>query len=265
MSVLDEICARKREHISARKLEVAQSTLESQIKNAPTPRGFLRALQNHTIRAAGGAAIIAEVKKASPSVGVIRTDFDPVAIAKIYEQNGAACLSVLTDAPYFQGDDSYLADIRASVSLPLLRKDFMLDPYQIFESRALGADCILLIMAALTDNEYTALYDLSVDLGMDVLTEIHDAAELERAIKLRPPMMIGVNNRSLKTLKVDVQTSLDLAPLIPPGTFKIAESGLSGPEIVRTLYNAGYGAFLIGESLMRSADIGGALRQISRF
>ncbi len=253
MSVLDEICERKKEHVTAQKAAIPLEALKAQIKAAPAPKGFIKALQSSS-----APAIIAEVKKASPSKGIIREDFDPVQIAGIYEENGAACISVLTDEPYFQGHDEYLRDIRGAASLPLLRKDFMIDPYQIHESRALGADCILLIMAALSDELATELYSLAAELGMDVLVEVHDAEELERALALSPAM-IGVNNRNLKTLEVDINTSHELAKYMPNHILKVAESGISGRDTIDNLIKAGYQAFLIGESLMRQANIGAAL------
>jgi indole-3-glycerol phosphate synthase len=256
MSVLDEICARKREHIVERKQKLSLHDLKNNVQTADATHGFIRA-----IRTVPHPAIIAEVKKASPSVGVIRADFDAVQIAKTYEQNGAACLSVLTDEPYFQGRDEYLTAIRKSVSIPLLRKDFMLDEYQIYESRALGADCILLIMAALSDEEAADLYRLSYNLGMDVLVEVHDEEELIRALKFKP-QMIGINNRNLKTLKVDVQTSFTLSQKIPAGILKIAESGISEASTIADLRKAGFDGFLIGESLMKQADIGLALKKL---
>ena len=253
MSVLAEICARKRTHVAARQTAVPLEQIIDLAAKAPTPLGFINILKNHT-----GTAIIAEVKKASPSKGIIRADFDPVAIAQIYKDHGAACLSVLTDEPYFQGHDDYFTAIRATVSLPLLRKDFMLDAYQIYESRAMGADCILLIMAALGDEQAAALYALSIKLGMDVLVEVHDAEELNRALKLKPAM-IGVNNRNLKTLAVDIQTSHDLARNMPAGVLKVAESGIDSRAAIESLQTSGFEAFLIGESLMKQANIGKAL------
>lgn len=249
MNTLEEICAKKRLHVEDCKAKTTLADLKARIENQEKPRGFLNALKSSS-----GPALIAEVKKASPSKGVIRADFDPVSIAKIYEENGAACLSVLTDSPYFQGHDDYLVAIKKAVRLPLLRKDFMIDEYQIYEARALGADCILIIMAALDDQTVKTLYDLSVSLGMDVLMEVHDLPELERA-KTINPMMIGVNNRNLKTLAVDIQTSFNLAPHYPANTFKIAESGIGDHTTILSLRTAGYKGFLVGESLMRQDDI----------
>ena len=255
-NVLNEICARKQEHIAERKSAVSLEQLQEQIHAAPAPKGFVNAMQ-----AAPFPAMITEVKKASPSKGVIREDFDPVEIAKIYKDHGATCLSVLTDEPYFQGKDEYFVDIRSAVDLPMLRKDFMLDPYQIYESRSLGADCILIIMAALSDAQASDLHALSKELGMDVLVEVHDSDELERALALNPEML-GVNNRNLKTLTVDVQTSYALAKNIPDTCFKISESGISDPATIQDLKSAGYTGFLIGESLMRQDDIGAALQNL---
>ncbi|MCB1562345.1 MAG: indole-3-glycerol phosphate synthase TrpC [Alphaproteobacteria bacterium] len=252
-SVLDEICARKVLHVATRKEAVSQAKIEKCAADAPKARGFIDAL-----RRKNGPALIAEIKKASPSKGLIRVDFDPVRIACIYEENGASCISVLTDEPYFQGHDDYLRAVREVVNLPLLRKDFMLEPYQIYESRALGADCVLLIMAALGDSQARILYDLAVSLNMDVLVEIHDAQELKRALKLSPAM-IGVNNRNLKTLAVDVQTSHDLASRIPDAALRVAESGISDPQTVESLHKDGYKAFLIGESLMCADDIAASI------
>jgi indole-3-glycerol phosphate synthase len=257
MNVLDEICARKRQHIAAQKQKISLDALKKKALAAVSPRGFIKALKAHT-----APSIIAEIKKASPSRGIIRADFDPAAIAQIYEQNGAACISVLTDEPYFQGRDDYLESVTQAVSLPLLRKDFMLEEYQLYESRALGADCILLIMAALSDDEAESLYKLSEELGMDVLVEVHDEEELIRALKLDPPM-IGINNRSLKTLKVDIQTSFSLGQKIPGSVLRIAESGLSEPGTIKELQGEGFGGFLIGESLMKQKDIGAALRTLT--
>lgn len=256
MSKLAEICAAKRDHIAAQKSKVALESLKHRIHDSAPPRGFIAAL-----RAAQGPTLIAEVKKASPSKGIIRADFNPAQIAEIYAQNGASCLSVLTDTPYFQGTDSDFAAVRLAVSLPLLRKDFILDPYQIYETRALGADCVLLIMAALTDDEARALYDLTRALGMDALLEIHDQAELDRALRLNPAMT-GVNNRSLKTLAVDLATSFSLAPLIPASCLAVAESGITDHETLISLQKAGFSAFLVGEGLMRAADIGAATRAL---
>ena len=252
---LAKICADKREHVTRCEAQTPLSEIRDQLKDADAPRGFIKKLSSQN------PALIAEVKKASPSRGVIREDFDPVTIAQTYESAGAACLSVLTDEPYFQGKDEYLVAIHEAVSLPLLRKDFMIDPYQIYESRALGADCILLIMAALEDALAKDLYDLAADLNMDVLVEVHNREELERALKLSP-RMIGVNNRNLKTLEVDLRTGLDLAALMPADMVKVAESGIYSPENIHAFQQAGYNAFLVGESLMREDDIAAAVKKL---
>ncbi|HEU4839684.1 MAG TPA: indole-3-glycerol phosphate synthase TrpC [Micavibrio sp.] len=255
MTILVRICSDKLGHIERQRALVPYSALEKKIADALPTRGFINALKQKS------PALIAEVKKASPSKGIIRADFDPVKIAKIYEDNGASCISVLTDELYFQGRDEYLAQIRQAVSLPLLRKDFMLEDYQILESRALGADCILLIMAALTDAQAKTLYALATDLSLDTLFEVHDEEELERALALNP-QMVGVNNRNLKTLDVDLGTGLNLAASIPDNLLKVAESGIPDFETFETFQAAGFSAFLIGESLMRENDIGKATRAI---
>lgn len=258
MSVLNEICARKHLHVKAQKEKIPVGTLRKSIESAAAPRGFMRAVTNHP-----HPAIIAEIKKASPAHGIIRPDFNPESIAKIYESSGATCLSVLTDEPYFQGRDEYIAAAKSVSTLPVLRKDFIVDEYQVYESRALGADCILLIVAALETKTLVALHALAIDLCMDVLVEIHDEAELNIALAINPAM-IGVNNRNLKTLAVDVQTSHALASKIPSSTLKISESGLTGRPTLDALRNAGYNGFLIGESLMRAPDIADALSALTR-
>ncbi len=254
-TVLEKICAEKARHVEMMKERVPFSQLESRIANLSPARGFINALR------AKSPALIAEVKKASPSKGIIREDFDPVDIARIYAANGAACLSVLTDEPYFQGHDDYLVAIRSAVDLPLLRKDFMIDPYQVYESRALGADCILLIMAALTDAQAKEMYALATSLSMDTLFEVHDEHELERALALTPAM-VGVNNRNLKTLDVDLATGLNLAASMPDTLLKVAESGIDGNDTLQTFAAAGFNAFLIGESLMRQNDVAAATRAL---
>lgn len=249
---LAEICARKREHIAARKASVGQSELYQKALATTPCRGFHAALRSKA--ASGKPALIAEIKKASPSKGVIRENFDPAALAGAYYQGGAACLSVLTDEPYFQGHDDHLPAARAAVKLPALRKDFMLDTYQILESRALGADCILLIMAALDDDTATELEEASRSLGMDVLVEVHNEAELERALKLKSPL-IGINNRDLKSLKVDLATAEKLRPLIPEHYTVVCESGIATPADIARMRAANMHCFLVGESLMRQADV----------
>lgn len=253
---LTEICKKKHAHVTQQKSMLSLRDIQCRINDMPLPSGFLCRLL-----LADGPALIAEVKKASPSKGVIRENFDPVEIAKTYQDAGATCLSVLTDIPYFQGSDEYLRDVKRAVEIPVLRKDFMLEPYQIYESRLLGADCVLLIMAALEDSQARELYETALSLQLDVLVEVHNMEELERALLLNP-MMIGVNNRNLKTLQVDVNTSFDLLTHIPKGIYKVSESGIGAYETLAALHRAGYGAFLVGESLMREDDIGAAVHHL---
>lgn len=258
-SVLQEICEKKRAHVEAQKKSAPLAELKTQLANAEAPRGFIASLEKKA--ANGDLAMITEVKKASPSKGIIRADFNPAEIAKTYQAGGAACISVLTDEPYFQGRDEYLTEVKNAVSLPVLRKDFMINEYQIYESRALGADCILIIMAALDDQTAKALHDLSIDLGMDVLVEVHNEEELDRALKFSP-RMIGINNRNLKTLSVDVQTSFDLIEKMPADCLKVSESGLADVQTLEKLQQSGFKAFLVGESLMREPDIATALKTL---
>jgi len=250
--VLARICADKREHVAARRRERTLSDLHQAALAQSPPRGFAAALG----RAVGSGrwGLIAEIKKASPSKGVIRADFDPASLAVAYRDGGATCLSVLTDLPYFQGSDAYLREAGSAVELPLLRKDFMLDPYQIVESRALGADCVLLIMAALGDGQAAELHAAAVELGMDVLIEVHDAAEMDRALRL-PSGLLGVNNRNLKTLAIDLATTEQLARMVPPGRDLVAESGIHSPADLVRLARAGARRFLVGESLMAKPDV----------
>ena len=254
---LTRICDDTREEIARRKEEHPLAQVEAAAKDAPSVRGFADAL----VAEGEQASLIAEIKKASPSAGLIRADFDPVALARAYEAAGARCLSVLTDAPYFQGHDDYLVAARAAVSLPVLRKDFMLDPWQVPESRALGADCILIIMAALDDAMALELAQAAAAWGMDALVEVHDEAELTRALAL-PCRLIGVNNRDLKTLKTDLAVTERLAPLVPEDRVLVAESGIGGPADIARLTAVGARAFLVGASLMAEDDVEAATRAL---
>ncbi len=255
---LAEICATKREEIAARQALATLDDLDRAALAAGAPRGFRLALE---AKARTGFGLIAEIKKASPSKGLIRADFRPAEHAVAYEQGGAACLSVLTDAPYFQGHEDYLMDARAASALPVLRKDFTLDPWQVAEARAIGADAILIIVAALEDAEMAEIEAAALERGMDVLVEVHDEAELDRAARLRS-RLIGINNRDLRAFRTDLATTERLAPLAPEGTLLVAESGIESHAELERLAQAGVRCFLVGESLMRQDDVAAATRAL---
>ena len=257
--VLERICADKRRETARRKGLRPLAEVEAAAREAPPPRGFARRLS--AALASGGYGLIAEIKRASPSKGLIRADFSPAALARAYARGGAACLSVLTDEPYFQGRDADLIAAREAVELPVLRKDFMLDPYQIAEARALGADCVLFILAALENDGAKSLAEAARDWGMDVLVEVHDSEELARA-HLLPCQLIGINNRNLKTLAVDVATTEELAPRVPKDRIVVSESGLQGAADLARMARAGVRCFLVGESLMAQADVEAATRTL---
>jgi indole-3-glycerol phosphate synthase len=254
--ILRRILQRKAEEVAERSRRQSVEALRGRIAAASPPRGFVTALRGKL--AAGKAAVIAEIKKASPSKGVLREHFDPAAIASSYERHGAACLSVLTDADFFQGAEEYLERARAACNLPVLRKDFIVDPYQVYEARAIGADCILLIVAALSDANLRDLAQIAVELRMDVLVEVHDAGELERALVLDTPL-IGINNRNLRTFETRLETTFDLLEAIPADRLVVTESGIYSRGDVEALRAKGVQAFLVGEAFMRAADPGEAL------
>jgi indole-3-glycerol phosphate synthase len=259
MTMLDRICAAKRAEVERRKGARPLAELEAAALDASPPRGFARRLAAAV--AGGGYGLIAEIKRASPSRGLIRADFDPAALARAYRAGGATCLSVLTDEPYFRGRDQDLVAARAAVDLPVLRKDFMLDPYQVVEARALGADCVLLIMAALGDAAARNLTETAARLGMDVLAEVHDREEARRAITL-PCLLVGINNRNLNTLQVDLATTEEVAPLVISERLLVSESGLRTPADLARMAEAGARCFLVGESLMSQPDVEAATRAL---
>ena len=257
--ILKKIVARKHEEIAERCARVSEAALRARLPDADAPRGFADSLVRKV--SAGDAGVIAEIKKASPSKGVLREDFRPAEIARSYARHGAACLSVLTDVDFFQGGDAYLQEARAACDLPVIRKDFIVDPYQVYEARNLDADCILLIVACLEDGQMRELNDLAHELGMDVLVEVHDRQELHRALAL-PGRMVGINNRNLRTFEVSLQTTLDLLHDIPAGRLVVTESGIHGPDDVRLMRDNHVNAFLVGEAFMRADDPGERLAQL---
>lgn len=258
-TVLEKIIRRKAEEVAERKEIRSQAELEAILPAVDAPRGFADAMQ--VAVAAGRSAVIAEIKKASPSKGVIREDFDPAQIARSYEMAGATCLSVLTDIDFFQGSDAYMQQARAACSLPVIRKDFMIDPYQVVEARALGADCILLIVAALEDAQMHELNQVAKQCGLDVLVEVHDADELERALTLDTPL-VGVNNRNLHNFETSLQTTIDLLGRIPDERLVVTESGIHLPADVALMKQHDVHAFLVGESFMRAEQPGQKLTEL---
>jgi len=258
-TILDKIAAYKRDEVKAAKAERPLRSVMTQAREAPAPRGFRAALE--TARQKKKPGLIAEIKKASPSQGVIREDFDPEKLSRSYERGGATCLSVLTDSPSFQGAPEDLIVARQATRLPVLRKDFMLDPYQIVESRALGADCVLVIMALVRDETAAKLLGAAREWGMDAIIEVHDEKEMTRALEF-DEALIGINNRNLKTFVTDIETAVRLRPLVPAGRHIVAESGLSKPEDLTKLAKAGISSYLIGESLMRATDVEAATHSL---
>ncbi len=257
--ILDKIVAVKRVEVADARARVGEAALRAQITAQSAPRGFAAALRAKV--AAGAPAVIAEIKKASPSKGVIRAHFEPAEIATSYARHGAACLSVLTDQQFFQGHADFLRQARAACTLPVLRKDFMVDPYQVLEARAMGADCILLIAACLADTQMAELEDAAITLGLDVLVEVHDGAELDRALRLKTPLL-GINNRNLRSFEVTLDTTLGLMPRVPADRLLVTESGIGGRADVQRMRAANVQAFLVGEAFMRADDPGAALAAV---
>jgi len=257
--ILQKILARKREEITACAAKVTIDELKQQIENASPVRGFVNSIREKI--AAGEAAVISEIKKASPSKGVIREDFQPAEIAKSYEQGGAACISVLTDIDFFQGANEYLIAAREACSLPVIRKDFIIDDYQVYEARAMGADCILLIVAALEDTQMKQLAELATELGMDVLVEVHDEEELMRALPLNLPL-VGINNRNLRTFETSLNTTIDMLKMIPEGRIVVTESGIHTTEDVQLMRSHHVDTFLVGEAFMRADEPGEKLSEL---
>lgn len=260
--ILKKILHRKTEEIAERIAYVSYEDMLQRAAAAQPPRGFVNAIGARI--GAGQPAVIAEIKKASPSRGILRPEFDPAEIAESYAAHGAACLSVLTDRDFFHGAEAYLQQARAACGLPAIRKDFIIDPYQVAEARAIGADCILLIAAALDDRMLRRLALLAGELGMDVLVEVHDAAELDRALRLDLPL-IGINNRNLRTFEVHLETTLDLLPAIPPGRIVVTESGILAPDDVALMRSHGVNAFLVGEAFMKAEEPGEKLAELFGF
>jgi len=257
--ILKKIVDRKHEEIADRIHKVSLDEVKQKASAASAPRGFVSSIENKIN--AGKAGVIAEIKKASPSKGVMRENFDPVQIAKSYEKGGAACLSVLTDIDFFQGSDEYLQQARAACSLPVIRKDFIIDPYQVYEARAINADCILLIVACLTDEQLSELSSLATELGMDVLVEVHDEQELHRSLKLNLPL-VGINNRNLRTFETTLDTTLDLLNQIPDDRIVVTESGIHTPADVKLMRDNNVNAFLVGEAFMRADEPGEKLAEL---
>jgi indole-3-glycerol phosphate synthase len=255
VSILERILTAKRSEIAAARARIPEEEMRAQARAAAPARDFVAALRSNR------PAVIAEIKRASPSKGLLRENFDPAAIARSYEKAGAACMSVLTDTQFFQGSSTHLQQARAACALPALRKDFLIDPYQAYESRALGADCVLLIAACLEDRQMRELEALALDLGMAVLVEVHEAGELERALALKTPL-VGINNRNLRTFETRLDTTLDLLPRVPKDRIVITESGILSPADVARMRAAGVHTFLVGEAFMRASDPGFALRSL---